>query len=135
VPAEQTTDGRGKGSYLLALMMTPLNHLIEALSACGPDDANIAAFIEVTSIIKSCDAMEEFLTCGLWPLSEKFGFEVEMNETPMSKVVVPMPQVTAVIGVQERGVEFKARIVSVTNLLVGNYNITEHNTCQWFWHG
>jgi hypothetical protein len=35
--------------------------------------------------------VEEFLTCGLWPLSEKFGFEVETKECPQSKVVVPMP--------------------------------------------
>jgi hypothetical protein len=32
-----------------------------------------------------------------WPLSENFGFEVETKETPPSKVVVLMPQVTAII--------------------------------------
>jgi hypothetical protein len=65
----------------------------------------------------------------LWPLDEKFGFKVEMKETPLSKVVVPMPQVTAVIGAQEPGAEFEARVTNAMNLLVGNYNVTEHNTC------
>jgi hypothetical protein len=90
VPAEGVADGRGKGSYLLSSTMTPLNHLPDALPVCGPDNANVTSFIEATSIIGSHDAVEEFLACGLWPLSEKFGFEVEMKDTPLSKVVVPM---------------------------------------------
>jgi hypothetical protein len=91
VPVEGAIDGCGKGSYLLSSTMNPLNHLLEAPSTRGPDDTNIAAFIEATSIIGSCDIVEEFLACGLWPLSEKFGFDVETKETPQSKVVVPMP--------------------------------------------
>jgi hypothetical protein len=42
-----------------------------------------------------CNAVEEFLACGMWPLGKKFGFTVETQESPMSKVMVPMPQVTA----------------------------------------
>jgi hypothetical protein len=42
--------------------MTLLNHPLEAPSICGPNNANIAAFVEVTSIIRSCDAMVEFLS-------------------------------------------------------------------------
>jgi hypothetical protein len=129
VPIELVADGHGKGSCLLGSTMTPWNHLPETLSACDPDDTNVAAFVEVTSIIRSHDAIEEFLTCCLWPLSEKFGFDVEMKETPLSKVVVPMPRVTIVIGAQEPGDEFEVRIVNVANLLVGNYNVKEHNAC------
>jgi imidazoleglycerol phosphate dehydratase HisB len=70
VPAERVADGHGKGSYPLNSMMTPLNHLLEALSAYGPDNANVSAFVKVTSIIGSHHAVEEFLACGLWPLSE-----------------------------------------------------------------
>jgi hypothetical protein len=65
VPVERIGDGHGKGNYLLSLTMTPLTHLIEAPSSCGPDDANAAAFIEVTSIIGSWNAVEEFLACRL----------------------------------------------------------------------
>jgi hypothetical protein len=66
--------------------MTPWNQWPKAPSACGLDDANVAAFVEVTSIIGSRDAVEEFLACGLWPLSEKFGIEVETKETPCQKL-------------------------------------------------
>jgi hypothetical protein len=52
--------------------------------------------IKAATIIVSRDAVEEFLACGLWPLSEKFGFSVETKETPLTKVVVLMPQVTSV---------------------------------------
>jgi hypothetical protein len=60
---------------------------------------------------------------------------VETKESPLSKVMVPMPQVTTVIGAQEPRVEFEAHIVNATNLLVGNYNITEHNPYKGIWHG
>jgi hypothetical protein len=53
-----------------------LNYLTDAPS-CGPKDANFVPFIAVTSIVRGRDIVEEFLACGLWPLSEKFGFKVE----------------------------------------------------------
>jgi hypothetical protein len=85
--------------------------------------------------VEAKDIVEEFLACGLWPLSEKVGFEVEAKEPPMSRVVVPMPQLTPVIGAQEPGAAFEAQIANATNLLLGNYNITEHNTCRGLRHG
>jgi hypothetical protein len=104
-------------------MMTRLSYLME--TPCGPEDANFAAFIEVTSIIGGHDATEEFLACGLWPLSEMFGFKVETRESPLLKIVVPMPQVDAAIGTEESGAKFEVRIVHAANLLVDNYNVVE----------
>jgi hypothetical protein len=92
---EQKADARGKGSYPLSSMMTRLNYLMEAPSLCCPEDANFAAFIEVTSTVGGRDVVVEFLASGLWPLREKFGFKVETKESPLLKVVVPMPQVDA----------------------------------------
>jgi hypothetical protein len=68
-------------------------------------------------------------------LVKKIGFEVEMKETPLSKVVVLMPLVATVIGAQEPGAEFEAWIRNVMNFLVGNYNVIEHNACQGLRHG
>jgi hypothetical protein len=98
VPMEQTTDVYGKGTYPLSCTMTLLNYATEVTFECGPADANVAAFTEAASIIEGRDAVEEFLACGMWPLSDKFGFKVEAKETPLWKVVVSMPQVTPVIG-------------------------------------
>jgi hypothetical protein len=63
------------------------------------------------------------------------GFDVETKETPLSKVVIPMPKVACVIGEQETGGTFEARIAMATNQLVGNYNATEHSACSKLWHG
>jgi hypothetical protein len=119
----------------LSSTMTRLNYLMEAPSDCGPEDANFLAFVEVTYIIGGCDAKKEFIACALWPLSEKFRLKVEVKESPLSKVVVPMPQVTTVIGAQEPGTAFEVQIANVTNLLVANYNITEHNAYRGLRHG
>jgi hypothetical protein len=135
VPTEQKADVRGKGSYPLSSMMTHLDYLTEAPFSCGPEDTNFEAFVEVTSIIGGRDVVEEFLASGLWPLSEKFGFEVEVKETPLSKVVLLMPQIDAAIGTKESRAEFEARIVNAANLLVGNYNIAECNAYQGLQHG
>jgi hypothetical protein len=74
-------------------MMTQLNYLLDASFECDPKDRNVAAFIEAASIFLGHDAVKEFLAYGMWPLSKKFGFEVKMKETPLSKVVVLMPKV------------------------------------------
>jgi hypothetical protein len=84
-------------------MMMSLNYLSDVSFECGPGDVNVAAFIKAMSIIGGCDAMEEFLACAIWPLSEKCDFEVGTKETPFSKVVVPMPKVTHVIGANVSG--------------------------------
>jgi hypothetical protein len=104
---EQTTDVRSKGTYSLSYTMIPLNYSMEVTFECGLEDANVVAFIEAAWIIGGHNAIEEFLDCGLWPLSEKFCFTVETKETPLLKVVVPMPQVAPIIGAQELGSTFK----------------------------
>jgi hypothetical protein len=49
--------------------------------------------------------------------------------------VVPKPQVTSVIGAQGLGSTFEARIVITACLLVGNYNIVDHNAYEGLHHG
>jgi hypothetical protein len=70
----------------------------------------------------------------LWPLSKKFGFEVETKEMPLSKVVVLMPKVTPTIGAQESEAAYEKRIWNAANLLVGKYNIAEHNAYKGLHH-
>jgi hypothetical protein len=60
---------------------------------------------------------------------------VEMRESPLSKVVVPMPKVTAVIGKQEARAAFQTRIAAVVNRLIGNYCTMEHTACVTLRHG
>jgi hypothetical protein len=132
---EQVADVRGKGKYPLRSTMTPLDHLTDATFECSPEDVNVVAFAKVTSIIGGHDVVEEFLACGIWPLSKSYEFEVERKETPLSKVMVPIPKVTPTIGKQESEAIFKAWIATAANLLVGNYGFTEHNAHTGLRHG
>jgi hypothetical protein len=115
--------------------MTPLVYETDVSSSCGPEDADFAAFIEVTSLIDGHDAVEEFLASGLRPIGQQFGFEVEMKESPLSKVIVPMPRITTAIGQRESEATFVAQIEKVVNELVGRYNIVEHNAYQGLRYG
>jgi hypothetical protein len=63
-------------------------------------------------------------------LGEQFGFQVEMKESLLSKVLVLMPLITATIGEHESRAMFVARIKNATNPLVGNYNIVEHKAYE-----
>jgi hypothetical protein len=60
---------------------------------------------------------------------------VEKKETPLSKVMVPMPKVTPIIVKQESEAAFEAQIVAASSLPVGNYCITENNTYMGLRHG
>jgi hypothetical protein len=46
--------------------MTPLDYLSDIPFECSPGDTNAVAFTKATSIIGGCDAVEEFLACGIW---------------------------------------------------------------------
>jgi hypothetical protein len=46
-----------------------------------------------------------------------------------------MPKVTAVIGEQEVGAAFEARIAAAANQLIENYCVVEHNSCMTLRHG
>jgi hypothetical protein len=116
-------DVQDKGNYPLRSMMAPLDYLTDAPFECGPGDVNVVAYTETTSIFGVYDIVEEFLACGIWPLRDKCEFEVEMKETPLWKVMVPMSKVTPTIGNQESEVALEAQIVVATNLLVGIYNV------------
>jgi hypothetical protein len=78
--------------------MTPLDYLNDAPFECSPEDADVAAFIKTTFIISGRDAVEEFLAYGIWPPSNSCNFEVEIRETPLSKVVVPIRRSLRLLG-------------------------------------
>jgi hypothetical protein len=125
----------GERELSLEIDDDPTKLFDDAPFECSSEDANVVAFAEAASIIGRRNAVEEFLACDIWPLSENCKFEVERKETPLSKVMVPMLKVTPTIGKQKLEEAFEGRIVCVANLLVGNYYITAHNACTGLHHG
>jgi hypothetical protein len=59
---------------------------------CPDDEIGDAAFIKATRIIGGRDAMEEYMACGLFPLSASFSLgEVADREMLVSKLSLHMP--------------------------------------------
>jgi hypothetical protein len=100
VPLEQTTNVRGKGNYLLSCTMTLLNYVTEVTFECGPGDVNVVAFHRGCFQHWGSGCCRRVPCLWVWPLSDKLGFTVEMKETPLSKVLVSMPQVCPAISAQ-----------------------------------
>jgi hypothetical protein len=88
---EQGKDFKGQKTYPLSSRMTRLIHKTDVSSSCGTEDSDFKVFVEATSLISGRDAVEEFLAISLWPLGCHFSFSMEMNESPLSKITMPMP--------------------------------------------
>jgi hypothetical protein len=62
--------------------MCALDFNTEPSFECGNGDASYAAFVSATRSIGGWDAVEEYMACGLFPLSASFGLrEIEDGET------------------------------------------------------
>jgi hypothetical protein len=100
VPSEQGNDFEGQKTYPLSSQMTHLIHEMDVSSSCGLELGDFKAFVEATSLIGGCDTVEKFVASGLWPLGRRFCFLVEMKESPLSKITMPMPQIDTTIREQ-----------------------------------
>jgi hypothetical protein len=84
--------GRGKGVYALHSYFIELNFMMEPPFECPDDEIGDPAFVKATRTIGGRDDVEEYMACGLFPLSASFGFgEVADGEMPVSKLSTPMP--------------------------------------------
>jgi hypothetical protein len=74
--------------------------------------------------------MEEYMAYGLFPLSASFGVgEVTNEETPVSKLAVPMPNFHVAKLPEEMNDDFCARVELAVVNIVGWYACGEHKVC------
>jgi hypothetical protein len=72
--------------------MSALEYEVEPVVHCSDIDVNDVAFVRATTMIRSHDAVKEFLVCEMYPLSVGLSFKnVTDNATVVTKVVVPLP--------------------------------------------
>jgi hypothetical protein len=110
--------------------MTPLDFTTEPPFECANDDSGDAAFVCVASLIGGQDAVEEYLACGMLPLSANFGFtEIVDGETPMSKVVVLLPEFPLTRFEGQSNDYFLVRVELDAENVVGSYSRAEHDAC------
>jgi hypothetical protein len=66
-------------------------------SAVDDSDVNDETFTRVSRTIGGRHVVEEFSAYGIYPLSTNFGFgEITEGLTPMSKVLVSLPNISVV---------------------------------------
>jgi hypothetical protein len=98
---------------------------------CADGDSGDVAFVQVTKIIKGHDAVEEFISCVMYPLAGGTDFDgVAMRITPVSKLKVPLPKFTAVQKDDNKDdVQFLVRVELEAEDIVGSYTKLENDAC------
>jgi hypothetical protein len=85
------------------------------------------AFVKATHTIGGRDAVEEYMACGLSPLSANFNLgEIAEGETPVSKLLVPLPEFPVARHPEDTNDGFWARVELTTVNVFGQYVCGEH---------
>jgi hypothetical protein len=95
------------------------------------EDLSDDAFIWASRNIRGRDALEEFVSCGIWPLAGDVSFEhVKVGLTPVSKLKVPLPRFPlSHEDEEEDDACFLARVEQEARNNVGSYTCAEHEAC------
>jgi hypothetical protein len=74
--------------------------------------------------------VEEFVACGVWPLSAGVNFDqVSVGVNPVLKLKVPLPNFVSSRKDDESDIKFQARVVSDAKVIVGSYTCPKHDAC------
>jgi hypothetical protein len=85
------SSGGGKSIYALHSRMSELDYVVEPKLECPDNDPNDATFVQATSTIECCGAVEEYVGCKKYPLAAGFCFKnAPLRMTPVSKVETPL---------------------------------------------
>jgi hypothetical protein len=121
---------QGKGIFALHSYMTGLDFVTEPLFECPDEDAGDAAFVKATRTIGGRDVVEEYMVCGLFPLSVSFGLgEIADGETPVLKLAAPMLEFPVARHPEETNEGFRGRVELAVTSIIGRYAHGEHDVC------
>jgi hypothetical protein len=110
--------------------MIKLDFVMKSSFECPNDEAGDAAFVKVTHTIDGQDAVEEYVSCRLFPSSVSFDLgEIADGETPVSKLTVPMLEFPIARCAEETNDGFQARVELAAVNVVGRYAREEHKVC------
>jgi hypothetical protein len=88
---------------------------------CPRDDLSNGTFVLASKCIGGRDAMEEFVSCGVWPLAAGINFEhVKVGVTPVSKLKVPLPGFPLSCEDGEDDIKFLARVEQEARVIMGS---------------
>jgi hypothetical protein len=84
-------------------------------------------FISTSRNIGGWDAVEEFVSCGVWPLAGNVSFKhVKVDLTLVSKLKVPLPRFALSHEDEEDDAHFLVRVEHEARNIVGSYTRAEH---------
>jgi hypothetical protein len=119
-----------KAMFHLHSHMCGLDFRMEPPFDSANGDSGDTAFVDPTKFIGRQDAVEEFVACGMQPLSIGVGFDkIGTFTTPVSQLRVPLPRFVAVHKDDEDHVKFLARVELEAEGVVGSYTHPEHDAC------
>jgi hypothetical protein len=94
------------------------------------DDLSNRVFVWASKCIGGLHAVEEFVSCGVWPLAAGVDFEdMKVGEMLVLKLKVPLPRFPLHRKNDEDDTEFLARVEQEARVIVGSYTCTEHEAC------
>jgi hypothetical protein len=110
--------------------MKGLDFVMELPFELPDEDAGDMAFVKAARTIGDPDSLEQYMACGLFPLSASFSIgKIADSETPMSKLAMPMPEFPIVRLPEETNDGFRGRVeLDVVNI-IGRYAHGEHDVC------
>jgi hypothetical protein len=77
--------------------------------------------------LRGRDAVEEFISYRVWPLSAGVNFEnVKVDVTPVSQLKIPLPNFPLRHKDEEDDVQFLTRVEQKARNILGGYTCTEH---------
>jgi hypothetical protein len=120
----------GKIVHTLRSHMSALNFCTKPISSDTTQDLNDDAFVWASQNIGGRDAVEEFLSCGVWPLSIGVDFEhVKVHFTQVSWLKIPLPNFPLRRKGEKDDVRFLPRVEQEAKNIVGGYTCVEHEAC------
>jgi hypothetical protein len=120
----------GKTIHALRSHMSALNFCTKPISSNTTQDLNDDGFIWASQNIGGQDVVEEFLSCGVWPLSSSVDFEhVKVDFTLVSQLKIPLLNFPLRREGEKDDVRFLARVEQEARNIVGGYTRTEHKAC------
>jgi hypothetical protein len=93
-------------------------------------DLSDNAFVWASRNVRCRKAVEEFVSCGVWPLAAGVSFEhVKVDLTPVSKLEVPLARFPLCREDEEDDARFLARVEQEARNIVGSYTHMGHKAC------
>jgi hypothetical protein len=110
--------------------MSVLDYTMEVEVDCLDTDVCDTTFIRATTMIGGRDAVDEFLACGMYPLSSGFGFkDVAIATTAGSKVETTILIFPVEAIPTESTNRFLVKVETDAEKILGRYGPREHDAC------